>query len=76
MIAVPDGVIEKALSLSADIRINLVEKLITSLKRPINGYQSSLDKRGGVLHIQIGAGEVRLIHGEEVFFDIRAKCGK
>ena len=38
--------------------------------------QSLLDKKGGVLHIQIEADEVSIVHGEEIFFNILAKCGK
>ena len=36
MIAMTDRVTEEALSLPADIRLNLVEKLITSLNLPID----------------------------------------
>jgi len=36
MTAMPDRVIEEVLSLPADIRLNLVEKLITSLNLPID----------------------------------------
>jgi len=38
--------------------------------------QSLLNKKGGVLHIQIETGEIRIVHSEEIFFNILAKCGK
>ena len=72
-----DRVIEKVLSLPANIRLNLVEKLITSLNLPINKdidrlWAEEVERRIS----QIEAGEVRLVPGEEVFSKIRAKYGK
>ena len=72
-----DRVTEEALSLPADIRLNLVEKLITSLNLPIDKdidlfWAEEAERRVS----QIEAGEVRLVPGEEVFSKIRAKYGK
>ncbi|MEA3415170.1 MAG: addiction module protein [Thermodesulfobacteriota bacterium] len=70
-------VTEKALSLPADIRLNLVEKLITSLNLPIDKDIDRLWAEEAEHRIsQIEAGEVRLVPGEEVFSKIRAKYGK
>ena len=77
MTAMPDRVIEEALSLPADIRLNLVEKLITSLNLPIDKDIDRLWAEEAERRIsQIEAGEVRLVPGEEVFSKIRAKYGK
>ena len=77
MTATTDRVTEEALSLPADIRLNLVEKLITSLNLPIDKdidrfWAEEAERRVS----QIEAGEVRLVPGEEVFSKIRAKYGK
>jgi len=73
----PDRIIEEALSLPADIRLNLVEKLITSLNLPIDEDINRLWAEEAERRIsQIEAGEVRLVSGEEVFSKIRAKYGK
>lgn len=77
MTAMPDRIIEEALSLPADIRLNLVEKLITSLNLPIDEDINRLWAEEAERRIsQIEAGEVRLVSGEEVFSKIRAKYGK
>ena len=77
MTAMPDRVTEEALSLPADIRLNLVEKLITSLNLPIDKDIDRLWAEEAERRIsQIEAGEVRLVPGEEVFSKIRAKYGK
>ena len=77
MTAMPDRVIEEALSLPADIRLNLVEKLITSLNLPIDEDIDRLWAEEAERRIsQIETGEVRLVSGEEVFSKIRAKYGK
>jgi len=77
MTAMTDRVTEEALSLPADIRLTLVEKLITSLNLPIDKdidrlWAEEVERRIS----QIEAGEVRLVPGEEVFSKIRAKYGK
>ena len=77
MTAMPDRVIEEVLSLPADIRLNLVEKLITSLNLPIDEDIDHLWAEEAERRIsQIEAGEVRIVPGEEVFSKIRAKYGK
>jgi putative addiction module component (TIGR02574 family) len=77
MTAMTDRVTEEALSLPADIRLNLVEKLITSLNLPIDKDIDRLWAEEAERRIsQIEAGEVRLVPGEEVFSKIRAKYGK
>lgn len=70
-------VVEEALSLPADMRLNLVDKLITSLNLPIDEDIDRLWAEEAERRIsQIEAGEVRLVPGEEVFSKIRAKYGK
>jgi len=77
MIAMPDRVIEEVLSLPADIRLNLVETLITSLNLPIDEDIDRIWAEEAEHRIsKIEAGDVRLIPGEEVFSKIRAKYGK
>ena len=77
MTAITDRVTEEALSLPADIRLNLVEKLITSLNLPIDKNIDLLWAEEAERRIsQIEADEVRLVPGEEVFSKIRAKYGK
>jgi len=77
MTAIPDRVIEEALSLPADIRMNLVEKLITSLNLPIDEDIERLWAEEAEHRIsKIEAGEARLAPGEEVFSKIRAKYRK
>ncbi|MDI6688314.1 MAG: addiction module protein [Desulfobacterales bacterium] len=77
MTAMTDRVTEEALSLPADIRLNLVEKLITSLNLPIDKNIDLLWAEEAERRIsQIEAGEAMLVPGEEVFSKIRAKYGK
>jgi putative addiction module component (TIGR02574 family) len=69
-----DRVVEEALSLPADIRLSLVEKLLTSLNLPIDEEIDRLWAEEAERRIsQIEAGEVKLVPGEEVFAKIRAK---
>ncbi|MBW1822044.1 MAG: addiction module protein [Deltaproteobacteria bacterium] len=59
------------------IRLNLVEKLITSLNLPIDEDIDRLWAEEAERRIsQIEAGEIKLVPGEEVFSKIRAKYGK
>jgi len=77
MTAMNDRVIEEALSLPADIRLNLVDKLITSLNLPIDEDIDRLWAEEAERRIsQIEEGEAKLVPGEEVFSKIRAKYGK
>jgi len=72
-----DRVIEAALSLPADVRLSLVEKLLTSLNLPIDEEIDRLWAEEAERRVsQIEEGKVKLIPGEEVFAKIRAKHGK
>lgn len=74
MTAVVDRIIEEALMMPAEIRLSLVEKLITSLNLPIDGEIGRLWAEESERRIvQIEAGEVKLVPGKEVFSRIRAK---
>ena len=69
-----DGVIEEALSLPADVRLSLVEKLLTSLNLPIDEEIDRLWAEEAERRVsQIEEGKVKLVPGEEVFNKIRAK---
>jgi len=63
----------EALSLPADLRMVLVERLLASLNLPI---QDEIDRLGGEEAerrvAQVAKGEVGLVAGEEVFTKIRA----
>ncbi|MDY6987674.1 MAG: addiction module protein [Thermodesulfobacteriota bacterium] len=72
-----DRVIEEALSLPADVRLNLVEKLLTSLNLPIDEEIDRLWAEEAERRVsQIEEGKTKLVPGEEVFTRIRAKHGK
>ena len=72
-----DRVTEEALSLPADARLGLVEKLLTSLNLPIDEEIDRLWAEEADRRItQIEAGEAKLIPGEEVFSKIRSKHEK
>lgn len=72
-----DRVIDEALSLPADARLSLVEKLLTSLNLPIDKEIDRLWAEEAERRVaQIDAGEVKLVPGEEVFSKIRAKHSK
>jgi len=72
-----DRVVEEALSLPADARLRLVEKLLTSLNLPIDKELDRLWAEEAEDRVsQIEAGEVKLIPGEEVFSRIQAKYRK
>ena len=74
MSTVSDKVLDEVLSLSADARMSLVEKLLTSLNLPT---QSEIDRlwveEAERRVAQIDRGEVELIPGEEVFAKLRQK---
>jgi len=70
-------VVEDALSLPADARLRLIEKLLTSLNLPIvkeiNGlWEEEAEHRVS----QVESGEVKLVSGNEVFSKIRTKYKK
>jgi putative addiction module component (TIGR02574 family) len=72
-----ERVIEEALSLPADVRLNLVEKLLTSLNLPIDGEIDRLWAEEAERRVsQIEEGKTKLVPGDEVFTRIRAKHGK
>jgi len=72
-----DRVIEEALSLPADVRLSLVEKLLTSLNLPIDAEIDRLWAEEAERRVsQIEVGEVKMVPGEEVFSKIRAKHEK
>jgi len=77
MPTVADKVYDEALSLPADARIGLVERLLSSLNLPT---QREIDKLWAVEAeqrvAQIDRGEVDLIPGEKVFEKIRQKYGR
>lgn len=74
MVTANDRVIEEALSLPADVRLSLVEKLLTSLNLPIDDEIDRLWAEEAERRVsQIEEGKVKLIPGEEVFNKIRAK---
>jgi len=74
MTAVTDRIIEEALMMPVEIRLNFVARLITSLNPPINGEIDRLWAEEAERRIlRIEAGEVKLVPGEEVFSRIRAK---
>lgn len=72
-----DRVIEEALSLPADIRLSLIEKLLTSLNLPIDEEIDRLWAEEAERRVsQIEEGKIKMVPGEEVFVRIRAKHGK
>ena len=72
-----DRIFEEALSLPADSRLSLIEKLLTSLNLPIDKEIDRLWAEEAERRIsQLENGEVKMIPGEEVFAKIRAKHEK
>ena len=72
-----DSVIDAALSLPADVRLSLVEQLLTSLNLPIDEEIDRLWAEEAERRVsQIEEGKARLIPGEEVFAKTRAKQRK
>ena len=77
MAATNDRVIEEALSLPADVRISLIEKLLTSLNLPVDEEIDRLWAEEAERRVsQIEEGKAKLVPGEEVFTKIRAKHRK
>jgi len=77
MATVRDRVFEEALSLPADVRLSLVEKLLTSLNLPIDAEIDRLWAEEAERRVsQIETGEVKMVPAEEVFSKIRAKYEK
>jgi len=72
-----DRVVEEALSLPADVRIALVEKLLRSLNLPVDEDIDRLWAEEAERRVaQIAEGKAELVPGEEVFAKIRAKYGR
>ena len=72
-----DRVIDEALSLPSNIRLSLVERLLTSLNLPIDEEINRLWAEEAERRVsQIEEGKAKLVPGEEVFAKIRAKHGK
>ena len=77
MATVPDKVLDEALSLPADVRINLIEKLLASLNLPTQATVDRLWAEEAERRVaEIERGEVELIPGEKVFEKIRKKHGR
>ena len=77
MVATNDRVIEEALSLPADVRISLIEKLLTSLNLPVDEEIDRLWAEEAERRVtQIEEGKANIVPGEEVFTKIRAQHGK
>ena len=67
-------VFDEALSLPAETRVLLIEKLLISLNLPTQPEIDHLWAEEAERRIsQIDKGEVRLVPGEKVFADIRKK---
>lgn len=74
MVIATDQVTDAALSLPADARLDLVEKLLTSLNLPIDEEISRLWAEEAERRIsQLEAGDAKLVPGEEVFSQIRSR---
>ena len=74
MSIVAKKVFDEALSLPAEARVSLVEKLLTSLNLPTQPEIERLWAEEAEKRIaQIDKGEVKLVPGETVFSGIRKK---
>ena len=74
MSIVAKKVLDEALQLPADARVNLVEQLLTSLNLPTQPEIDRLWAEEAEKRItQIDKGEIKLIPGENVFSKIRKK---
>jgi len=72
-----DRVVEEALPLPADVRLNLIEKLLMSLNLPIDEEIDRMWAEEAERRVsQIDENKARLVPGEEVFAKVRAKHGK
>ena len=77
MAATNDRVIEEALSLPADARLSLIEKLLMSLNLPTDEEIDRLWAKEAERRVsQIDEDKAKLVPREEVFAKIRAKHGK
>ena len=72
-----DRVMEQALSLPADLRINLIEKLLTSLNLPVDEEIDRLWAEEAERRVsRIDEGKADLVPGKEVFTGILEKHGE
>jgi putative addiction module component (TIGR02574 family) len=72
-----DRVIDEALSLPSNVRLSLVERLLTSLNLPIDKETNRLWAEEAEHRVsQIEGGKAKVVPGEEVFAKIRAKHRK
>ena len=77
MPTVADKVFDEALSLPANDRLGLVDKLLRSLNLPTQGEIDSLWAKEAERRLgEIDRGEVELIPGEKVFEKIRQKYAR
>lgn len=77
MVITMEKVMDEALSLPADVRIGLVEKILESLNLPTRPeidqlWAEEAERRAG----EIDSGKVELLPGEEVFAKIRKKYAR
>lgn len=74
MSAITNKILNDVLSLPADVRISLVEKLLASLNLPTQSEIDRLWAKEAERRVsQIDRGDVELIPGDEVFAKIRRK---
>jgi putative addiction module component (TIGR02574 family) len=74
MSVVAKKLVDEVLLLPTDVRVSLVEQLLTSLNLPTQPEVDRLWAKEAERRIaQIEKGKVRLIPGEKVFSDIRKK---
>ena len=74
MPVVAKRVLDEALQLPADARVNLVEHLLTSLNLPTQPEIDQLWAEEAEKRIaQIDKGEIKLVPGRKVFSNIRKK---
>ena len=77
MTSTDERIFQEALSLPADMRLSLIERLLTSLNLPADEEIDRMWAEEAERRIlQLEKGEAALIPGEEVFAKIRSKYGK
>ena len=77
MATVSNKVFAEALSLPADLRLDLVEKLLSSLNLPTQSKIDSLWATEAERRVsELDRGEVKPIPGEKVFEKIRGKYAR
>ncbi len=77
MTAVINRVVQEVLELPAEVRINLVDRILLSLNLPMRPDIDKIWSEEAELRVgEIDRGEVELIPGEEVFAKIRQKYAR